>query len=697
MPPLEALALLLGDDFTDLRPLGEDGGLSRLFTAHKRSLDLDVVVKRMRMDPSRPADVQREARVMTSLRHQYLPRIFDFKTDGDGYCYVIMERIPGCTLRQYVRRRGSLPQKQALEWMKQLCKAAAYMHSQQPPIIHSDIKPENIMITPQEEICLIDFNASLELRDDGAEAVGATMCYAAPEQYNVPLNRFGDPAALSGGRRAVYDMAVQAQSYGKVTARTDLYAIGAVAYFMLTGYDPACWNQERIPLERYDIQLGDPLRQVIERCMELDPARRFSSAKEVSRALGGLARMDGRYRAWRIRCQAAALMVGAAFLVSAFAALWGGLLLRQESGTAYNDLILQAQQLGAERNAAQEQEVLLEAISLDRERPEAYAKLGALLYEQGDYRQAVEMLSQIHPEQSGGLDRGEAALAHGQIQYVLGSCYYQMEDYDQALMCYQLAASFCPKEAAYQRDLAICAARTGNDSLAGEALSALSGLDNHPGDVELAYGEILYSRGEYEEAFNCLYTVVRAGEGAERSPDESIARASIQASQCCRQMGNEWLDPEIQMLEAAVRRLDVSANGMQTQLLAEAWIRKASAAPEQREACYEQALSLLQDLMNRGQATSTVRQNAALVLEYLDRFGEAEEILLRLREDYPADYRPSMRLALLCFDREGDKAPAERDFTAAMDYYREAEELYPPNGADGDMIRLRELAGALAP
>ena len=82
-----------------MRPLGEDGGMSRLFRAHKRSLDLDVVIKRMRMDPSRPADVRREAKVMTSLRHQFLPRIFDFKTDGAGYCYTIMELIPGCTLR----------------------------------------------------------------------------------------------------------------------------------------------------------------------------------------------------------------------------------------------------------------------------------------------------------------------------------------------------------------------------------------------------------------------------------------------------------------------------------------------------------------------------------------------------------------------------------------------------------------------
>ena len=111
---LAMLAQLLGEDFTDLRPLGEEGGMSRLFRAHKVSLDVDVVIKRMPMDPEHPADVQREARVMTSLRHQYLPRIFDLKLGTDGYCYTIMELIPGCTLRQYVQRYGALDQKRVV-------------------------------------------------------------------------------------------------------------------------------------------------------------------------------------------------------------------------------------------------------------------------------------------------------------------------------------------------------------------------------------------------------------------------------------------------------------------------------------------------------------------------------------------------------------------------------------------------------
>ena len=689
--PLEDLAEILGGDFTDLRPLGEEGGMSRLFRAHKTSLDVDVVIKRMRVDPRRPADVQREARVMTALRHQFLPRIFDLKMGGDGYCYTVMEYIPGETLRQYVTRRGALNQKQTVFWLRQLCQAVVYMHGQNPPVIHSDIKPENIMITTSGDICLIDFNASLELRDESAEAVAATAGYAAPEQYDVPLDRFGDPRLLTPEQLPVYEMACQAQGMGRVTVRTDLYAVGAVAYFMLTGYNPAPWNQDRISLERYDITLGDPLRQVIERCMELRPAARFSSGKEVLRALDGLAKMDRRYRSWRRSCRIAALAIGTGLILSAFTMLWGWMLLGEETGSAYNDLIRRAQELGDQMDYAGQEELLLQAVALDRQRPEAYVNLGGLLYRLGDYQQAIDLLSEMDPDRTGALRDTEAAQAQGQLQYILASCYYQQEEYEEALEAYRLAAYFCPEEASYQRDLAVCCARLGYMEDAKEIIAELEGMQTLPGDVELVSGEIAYAAGEYENALEEL------SEAARLSEDHTvISRASLQAAQCCRQLGDERIDQEIEILETASRRLDASENGAHLQLLSETWIRRAGLDSALREESYEQALSCLQELMARGQAPFAVRQNTALVLEYLGRFEEAEEVLLQLQEDFPQDYRPPMRLALLYADREGNRTAGERDYTEFETAYRQAVQLYDPSAApDSEMTRLEELAAQL--
>lgn len=678
----EALSRLLGDDFTDLRPLGESGGLSRLFRAHKVSLDVDVVIKRMKMDPR--SDARREARILTSLRHQYLPRVYGFETDAEGYCYTVMELIPGCTLRQYVARHGALDQKTAFRWLQQLSQAVAYMHGQKPSIIHSDIKPDNVMITPEGDVCLIDFNTSLEMKEGGVAALGATLNYAAPEQFNVPLKNFGKhPEILPPPQKAAYELAKAASGYGKVTAKTDIYALGATAYFMMTGYDPACWNQPLIDLTRYDITLGDPFRQTIARCMEKEPKKRFSSADELLRALGGLAKMDSRYKAWRRSCTVTALTVGAGLILSAFCVVWGVMLTRSEGSEAYNDLVAEA---AAEKDPARQEQLLMEAIGVDRDRPEAYAHLGALLYRQGDYRQAVELLEDVNAD-GGGLTLESAREAMGQVQYVLASSHYQMENYEQALEAYGLAAELCDDNAAYQRDLAVCYARNGYADKAQNALTKLKRMKTEPGDAELAAGEILYSTGDFSGALAELKAA------ADRSEDaQVISRASVTAAYCCQHLGGSRLGEEIALLETACSRLGVPANGIQTRLLADAYLRQAAADRNQKTEYYELALECLQDLMDRGNPESAVRLNTALVLEYLGRYGEAESVLLKLAEDTPKDYMPRMRLALLYARVEGEKPAAQRNYQQVLAYHEQAEKLYTGTGApDSEMLQLREL------
>ena len=109
-------AEVLGQDLVDVRPLNQEGGFSSLFRAHKQGLDVDVVIKRVKSQFKGKMDEGSEARILTGLRHQYLPRIYDFKRASDGYCYTIMELVPGCTLREYVQAHGALDQKQTLAW-----------------------------------------------------------------------------------------------------------------------------------------------------------------------------------------------------------------------------------------------------------------------------------------------------------------------------------------------------------------------------------------------------------------------------------------------------------------------------------------------------------------------------------------------------------------------------------------------------
>lgn len=164
---------MLGSDYENIRPLDAKGGMGDLFRAHKKGLDVEVVIKRIKRKYIGRLDQQNEANILKGLKHQYLPRIYDVIPGEDGCLYTIMDYIPGVDLQQYVKQNGRVPQPLAHRWACQLCEVVAYLHAQTPPILHCDIKPHNIMITGQGDICLIDFNTSLVFQGDDT-VVGVT-------------------------------------------------------------------------------------------------------------------------------------------------------------------------------------------------------------------------------------------------------------------------------------------------------------------------------------------------------------------------------------------------------------------------------------------------------------------------------------------------------------------------------------------
>jgi|GEM_PF-5593572 len=218
----------------------------------------------------------------------------------------------------------------------------------------------------------------------------------------------------------------------------------------------------------------------------------------------------------------------------------------------------------------------------------------------------------------------------------------------------------------------------------------MSALKVRAGDTELAAGEIALSAGKTEEALTILC------KAAELTTDaEVLSRAAIQASQCCRLLGEAYIESEIEILRNAVSRLDAGMSTSHVRLLGEAWMRMAVCEPSREVECWENALASFDRLVSRGQAGFAARQNAALCLEYLDRFDEAEAILLQLRSEFPQDYRPPMRLALLYADWEAAKEPAQRSYDNVKAYYEEARALFPASRSDGDMVRLEEMISYL--
>jgi serine/threonine-protein kinase len=251
--------------------LGE-GGMAEVFRAEDLRLGREVAVKVLR--PQYAAEKSflerfiNEARSMAGFSDPNLVNVYDVGRSGQRY-YIVMEYVPGADLRQKLQRSGSLPTRQALDIARQMAQGIGYAHKK--GLVHRDIKPGNILITPTGEVKVADFGiakamASVGLTEPGI--VWGTTAYLSPEQVR------GEAA----------------------TPASDVYAMGVVLYEMLAGRPPF-QGEDRVAIALkhlkdepppFDEALQVPrgVEFLVRKALAKEPQERYSNAEEMARALG---------------------------------------------------------------------------------------------------------------------------------------------------------------------------------------------------------------------------------------------------------------------------------------------------------------------------------------------------------------------------------------------------------------------------
>ncbi len=257
---------LLNGRYRIIDILGQ-GGMGSVYRALDENLGIEVAIKENLFTTDEYSRQFRlEAVILASLRHQHLPRVTDHFVMGDEGQYLTMDYIEGEDLRQRMERLGTIPEEDAILIGAAVCDALAYLHTRKPPVLHRDIKPGNIKITPEGEVFLVDFGLAKLVHGSQTTTTGAramTPGYSPPEQYGTART---DP-------------------------RSDIYSLGATLYAALTGVIPedglgrVMDNVQLTSIRKHNAHISRRLASAIEKAMEAYPDDRFQVADEFRRGL----------------------------------------------------------------------------------------------------------------------------------------------------------------------------------------------------------------------------------------------------------------------------------------------------------------------------------------------------------------------------------------------------------------------------
>lgn len=267
---MNLIGQLLQDRYRIIRLIGE-GGMGRVYYAEDARLDQFVAVKETlnrRGDESAAhlasliKNFQREAHLLAGqIKHPSIPKVIDYFQAGENW-YIVMEYIDGRSLHQQQREKGEpFPVNQVLSWTDRLLEILELLHNQNPPIIHRDIKPDNIKVK-NEALYLLDFGLAKQLTgSQSTNTAYATPAFSSPEQLE---NK-------------------------DVTGKSDLYSVGATMYCLLANVEPvgaferslalAVGRPDPLPdIRQYRPDLRDEIADLIMSAMSVNPEQRPASA-----------------------------------------------------------------------------------------------------------------------------------------------------------------------------------------------------------------------------------------------------------------------------------------------------------------------------------------------------------------------------------------------------------------------------------
>lgn len=699
---------VLNNTYRIVEEIGHGGGGTVYKAIHLR-LNKYVVVKRIHASVRAKRN---EVDILKNLKNPYLPQVYDF-VEVDGDVYTVMEFINGKSFKELLDSGYIFTQDQAAEYGGQLLEALAYLHSQRIPIIHGDIKPGNVMLTPENKICLIDFNISGYLTGGRIVTVGYSRGYAAPEQiwavrYGAGFGEVPGNGGAPGEEATVRDLQ-EVSTYGRrrhrmnpgangangatgatgssggsvlidntqnaISTRSDLYSVGAFLYHLVTGIRPPEDHREIRPLSE-NAAFSDSFARVVDKAMAYAPADRYATAQEMREDLINFRKKDIRY----IKKQKIRRVIIAVITLCACGAVILGFGLvhqfRQRRLQKYEGEIAQLEEYIEEGDTDSFDSVYEACVEQLPNRIDAYVRKAQLLYQEGTVRDCIRYITQtVIPLITQDSDTQEV----GKLYYILGNAYLDSGENDTAAQSLAKAVDYTDDNSEYYRDYAIALARQRETAQARAVLSQAEDNGLLDDQIALVEGEIEEAQGDYDAAIESFLYVLS---NSQDSVILSRAYQGIGESYESKNPSDDDLREEVSILTQALQVLPVNRTAAVLEQLAQAYMNLYSSTGSSSYA--DSAVEMLTKIMDGGWGNYVTYSNLILMRQEEGRLQDAQTYAQQMLDAYPDRYETYKRLAFLDIEIQQEKDESMRDYSSFREHYRKAEELSSEQLAEND-------------
>lgn len=340
---------VLNERYEIIAELGK-GGMGSVYLARDKILGSYWAVKQVKNNKSVDVEAfKKEVELLSSLNYPDVPRIVDRIELGEDF-FVVMDFIDGVSLSKKVEAEGAQLEKDVVEWAKLLCDTLDYLHTTKSnPIIYRDMKPDNIMLTKNGRVKLIDFGIAIECIK-GQPYLGpkvGTKGYAAPEQYVDEV----------------------------LDERTDIYSLGVTIYYLVTATTPGARPESIRPVREINPILSEGLEYIIEKCTQADPKYRYQNCKELKRDLENIDMLNSKYRKAMKKKLITFSCSVLCFFISLLLTINGRIGIEKDNRKNYQYAFSQGVNFEKDKNYVQAEKAYIEAIEYNPDNVEAYLKL----------------------------------------------------------------------------------------------------------------------------------------------------------------------------------------------------------------------------------------------------------------------------------------------------------------------------------